>query len=91
MNPIWTKVIVDAVTNSMKKCPHCKKTAAYPHRFPARRIDLLIGRDDSFIVAKGGTVIQPGDRLLILAGKQDLAETRHVLEESQAEQKGGDT
>jgi len=32
VNPIWTKVIVDAVTNTMKKCPHCKKTAAYPRK-----------------------------------------------------------
>jgi uncharacterized paraquat-inducible protein A len=32
VNPIWTKVIVDAVTNAMKKCPHCKKTAAYPRK-----------------------------------------------------------
>jgi len=32
VNPIWTKVIVDAVTNAMKKCPHCKKTAAYQRK-----------------------------------------------------------
>ena len=32
MNPIWTKVIVDTVANVMKKCPRCKKRAAYPHR-----------------------------------------------------------
>jgi len=33
MNPIWTRVIVDAVKNSMKKkCPHCKKLASYPRK-----------------------------------------------------------
>jgi DNA-directed RNA polymerase subunit M/transcription elongation factor TFIIS len=34
VNPIWTKVIVDAVRNTMKKCPHCKKKAAYAQKQP---------------------------------------------------------
>jgi len=37
VNPLWTKVIVDAVRNSMKKkCPHCKKTASYPRKQPGQ-------------------------------------------------------
>jgi cell volume regulation protein A len=48
--------------------------------FPRGALIVLIGRGDSFIVAKGGTVIQPGDRLLVLADKQDLAETRRILQ-----------
>lgn len=36
MNPIWTKLIVDAVGNSMKKCPHCKKAAAYSRKRPGQ-------------------------------------------------------
>jgi DNA-directed RNA polymerase subunit M/transcription elongation factor TFIIS len=29
MNPIWQKVIYDAVKNAIRVCPHCKKSAAY--------------------------------------------------------------
>ena len=36
MNPIWTKMIVDVVGNSMKKCPHCKKVAAYVRKRPGQ-------------------------------------------------------
>ena len=37
VNPIWTKVIVDAVRDSMtKKCPHCKKAASYPRKQPGQ-------------------------------------------------------
>lgn len=32
MNPIWTKAIVDAVKNSLKKCPHCKKVSAFSRK-----------------------------------------------------------
>ena len=32
MNPIWTKVILDAVRYSMKRCPQCKKASAYPQK-----------------------------------------------------------
>lgn len=32
VNPIWTPVIFDAVKSSRKKCPHCKKVAAYPRK-----------------------------------------------------------
>ena len=37
MNPIWTKMIVDSVRNSLrKKCPHYKKVAAYPRKQPGQ-------------------------------------------------------
>lgn len=49
--------------------------------FPRGALIVLIGRGDSFIVAKGGTVILPQDRLLMLADKKDLAATRRILEE----------
>lgn len=49
--------------------------------FPRGALIVLIGRGDSFIVAKGGTVILPQDRLLMLADEKDLAETRRILQE----------
>jgi phage FluMu protein Com len=36
VNPIFTKLIVDAVGSSMKKCPHCKKVAAYARKRPGQ-------------------------------------------------------
>lgn len=36
MNPIWTKMIVDAVEKSTKKCPHCKKVATYTRKRPGQ-------------------------------------------------------
>jgi cell volume regulation protein A len=53
--------------------------------FPRRALIVLIGRGDSFMVAKGGTVIQPNDRLLLLADEQDLADTRRILEAPESE------
>jgi ribosomal protein L37AE/L43A len=32
VNPIWTKIIVDAVAAAMKECPICKKKGAYPRK-----------------------------------------------------------
>lgn len=36
VNPIWTKVIIDTVGRSTRKCPHCKKVAAYPRKRPGQ-------------------------------------------------------
>lgn len=47
--------------------------------FPRGALIVLVGRGDSFIVAKGGTVVQPYDRLLVLADKEALAETRRII------------
>ncbi|HSB10195.1 MAG TPA: potassium/proton antiporter [Blastocatellia bacterium] len=49
-------------------------------RFPKGALIVLIARGDEFVVPKGGTVIQPGDRLLVLADEQDLADTRAIVE-----------
>jgi cell volume regulation protein A len=48
--------------------------------FPRGALIILIGRGDKFIVPNGGTVIEPGDRLLMLAGEEDLARTRSIVE-----------
>jgi cell volume regulation protein A len=49
-------------------------------RFPKGALIVLIARGNEFIVPKGGTVIEPGDRLLVLADKEDLAETRSIVQ-----------
>jgi transposase len=36
VNPIWTKMIVDAVENTTKTCPHCKKVATYTRKRPGQ-------------------------------------------------------
>ena len=48
--------------------------------FPRGALIILIGRGDKFIVPNGGTVIEPGDRLLMLAGEEDLSRTRSIVE-----------
>ncbi|HJZ69114.1 MAG TPA: TrkA C-terminal domain-containing protein, partial [Blastocatellia bacterium] len=48
--------------------------------FPKGALVVLIGRGNKFIVPKGGTVIESGDRLLVLANKEDLAATRAIVE-----------
>jgi cell volume regulation protein A len=52
--------------------------------FPKGALIVLIGRDDEFIVPNGGTVIEMGDRLLVLAGEEDLATTRSIVESEAA-------
>jgi cell volume regulation protein A len=47
--------------------------------FPRDALIVLIGRGDSFIIAKGGSIVQPNDRLLMLADKEAIAETRRIL------------
>lgn len=48
-------------------------------RFPRGALIVLIARRDEFIVPNGGTVIQQGDRFLVLADKRDLADTRAIV------------
>ena len=36
VNPIFTKMIVDAVENSTKTCPHCKRVATYARKQPGQ-------------------------------------------------------
>jgi cell volume regulation protein A len=47
--------------------------------FPKGALIVLIGRGKEFIVPNGGTVIEGGDRLLILGNKDDQAETRKIV------------
>jgi cell volume regulation protein A len=47
---------------------------------PTGALIVLVNRDNEFLVPNGGTVLQSGDRVLILANKADLAETRELIE-----------
>jgi cell volume regulation protein A len=46
---------------------------------PESAIIMLIKREDSSIVPRGGTVIEPGDKLLFLAEKNDLLKIKSLL------------
>ncbi len=48
--------------------------------FPKGALIVLIERGDGFFVPNGGTVIEPEDRLLVLANEQDLSATRAIVE-----------
>jgi cell volume regulation protein A len=48
--------------------------------FPKGASIVLIGRGNEFIVPNGGTVLESGDRLLVLADKDNLGETRKALD-----------
>jgi len=48
--------------------------------FPGGALIVLIGRGNEFIVPNGGTVIEPSDRLLVLADEEDLGKTRSIVE-----------
>lgn len=40
---------------------------------------VLLSRDDCAIVPQGGTVLEPGDRLLILVDSDTAADVREIL------------
>jgi cell volume regulation protein A len=46
---------------------------------PEDLLVVLVARDDSFSIARGSTVVRPGDRLLVLAHEASLDETRRRL------------
>src|SRR6185436_20039575 len=48
--------------------------------FPKGALIVLIGRGSEFIVPDGGTVIETGDRLLMLANDEYLGKTRSIVE-----------
>lgn len=48
--------------------------------FPKGALVVLIRRGSTFIVPKGATAIESRDRLLVLADREDLAQTRRVVE-----------
>jgi cell volume regulation protein A len=47
---------------------------------PKGALIVLIGRGNEFMVPNGGTVIELGDRLLMLADEADLSKTRSIVE-----------
>jgi potassium/hydrogen antiporter len=48
--------------------------------FPKGALIVLLGRGNEFIVPDGGTVLESGDRLLMLADQEDLGRTRSAVE-----------
>ena len=49
-------------------------------KFPEGVLIVLIGRNGEFFVPTGGTVIKPGDRLLMLSDKDVQARVRSLIE-----------
>lgn len=49
--------------------------------FPPDTLIVLIGRGNDFVVPRGGTIFQPGDRLLALADKKVIPEVRMIIED----------
>ncbi len=47
--------------------------------FPQDSLIVLIGRDDSFFVPSGGTILQGGDTVLVLVNKDNLVAVRAIL------------
>lgn len=50
---------------------------------PKTALIVLLNRNDDFIVPRGGTVLEPGDKILVLSDKQALAEVRSIVESSE--------
>jgi cell volume regulation protein A len=48
-------------------------------RLPPEALVILIGRGAEFIVPNGSTVVEPGDRLLVLADAEALKGTREIV------------
>jgi potassium/hydrogen antiporter len=47
--------------------------------FPAKVLIVLLHRDDVFLVPRGGTVVEAGDSLLVLADRNSLPEIRSIM------------
>ena len=45
----------------------------------------VLGRGNEFLIPSGGTVLEEGDSLLVLADRESLRETRRILHVRQAE------
>jgi len=50
---------------------------------PKTALIVLLNRNDDFIVPRGGTVLEPGDKILVLSDKQALVEVRSIVESSE--------
>jgi cell volume regulation protein A len=49
-------------------------------RLPKSALVVLVSRNDDYIVPKGGTVLQGGDTLVVLAEKAEVSQLRRLLE-----------
>ena len=49
-------------------------------QLPKSALIVLLSRNDDFIVPRGGTVLEAGDTMLVLAGKEDLREVHLLLD-----------
>ena len=47
---------------------------------PKSSLIVLVSRNEDFLVPKGGTILQSGDRLLVLAGKDELREIYSLVD-----------
>jgi potassium/hydrogen antiporter len=53
-------------------------------RLPKSVLIVLLGRDDDFIVPRGGTVLQAGDVMLVLGEHRDVEAVRSIVEANEA-------
>ena len=56
---------------------------------PKTALIVLLNRNDDFIVPRGGTVLEPGDKLLVLSDKQAMAEVRSIVESREKQNREG--
>jgi cell volume regulation protein A len=49
---------------------------------PKSALIVLLSRGDEFIVPRGGTVLQPGDTLLVLSRKEEISDVRSLVDPS---------
>ncbi|HOW87666.1 MAG TPA: potassium/proton antiporter [Candidatus Omnitrophota bacterium] len=51
----------------------------YDLNFPQDSLAVLVGRNDKFIVAKGNTLLEDGDVVLVLVGKKDIEAVKEIF------------
>jgi cell volume regulation protein A len=51
----------------------------YDLNFPQNSLAVLVGRNDKFIVAKGNTLLEDGDVVLVLVGKKDIEAVKEIF------------
>jgi cell volume regulation protein A len=52
---------------------------------PQTALVVLISRNDNFVVPRGGTVLEAGDRLLVLADQAGLAQVRSIVADEKSQ------
>ena len=55
---------------------------------PKTALIILLNRNDDFIVPRGGTVLEAGDKLLVLSDKHALPEVRSLIESTRGKTAG---